>query len=155
MDTVAYNLAEDAADMVCDVIADIRTNNIERVVSRTLDSAILTSGMAMERVRSSRPCSGAEHLLSHALDKLQNYPLLHGEQVAAFAILTLDLHGHSTRVKQLWRVYDKIGLPRTPAEFGIHSGTLAQLEKEAIQIRPERYTILHHLNRNDFKIQTN
>lgn len=46
-----------------------------------LINALLMSGIAMEIAGSSRPASGSEHLISHALDKISDKPQMHGIQV--------------------------------------------------------------------------
>ena len=47
----------------------------------------------MEIAGSSRPCSGAEHLISHALDALHPGTAQHGEQVAFGALVATRLQG--------------------------------------------------------------
>jgi len=52
------------------------------------------SGLAMSIAGSSRPCSGAEHLISHAIDHLKlNHGLLHGAQVGSISLFILHLLG--------------------------------------------------------------
>ncbi|MFA6989045.1 MAG: iron-containing alcohol dehydrogenase family protein [Candidatus Gastranaerophilaceae bacterium] len=46
-----------------------------------LSNSLLMSGIAMEICGSSRPASGSEHLISHALDKISANPRIHGIQV--------------------------------------------------------------------------
>ena len=46
-----------------------------------LGTALMLNGIAMEVCGSSRPASGSEHLLSHALDATSSRPRLHGLQV--------------------------------------------------------------------------
>ncbi len=46
-----------------------------------LGTALMLNGIAMEICGSSRPASGSEHLLSHALDAMSARPRLHGLQV--------------------------------------------------------------------------
>ncbi len=48
---------------------------------RLLATALLMNGVAMEMSGSSRPASGSEHLISHALDAISARPRLHGLQV--------------------------------------------------------------------------
>lgn len=59
---------------------------------RLLCGALVMSGVAMEVSGSSRPASGAEHLISHAYDKLAKAPTLHGIQVgvATYAVAWLQ-----------------------------------------------------------------
>ncbi len=48
---------------------------------RLLATSLMMNGIAMEVCGSSRPASGSEHLISHALDLLAERPRLHGLQV--------------------------------------------------------------------------
>lgn len=48
---------------------------------RLLAQALLLNGVAMEMAGCSRPASGSEHLISHALDQISRHPKLHGLQV--------------------------------------------------------------------------
>jgi len=54
---------------------------------RLLASGLLLSGIAMEIAGSSRPASGSEHLISHALDTISIRPRLHGMQVGVASYL--------------------------------------------------------------------
>lgn len=48
---------------------------------RALAQGLMMSGIAMAIAGSSRPASGSEHLISHALDRGAQRPLAHGLQV--------------------------------------------------------------------------
>ncbi len=93
---------------------------------------------------SSRPCSGSEHLFSHALDVITPKTALHGEQCGVGAIM----------MAYLWRanwklIKDKlqtIGAPTTAEELGIQTNQIIDALIMARTIRPERYTILHTQN---------
>ncbi len=54
---------------------------------RSLANSLLISGIAMEIAGTSRPASGPEHLISHALDQLSRRPKMHGLQVGVAAYL--------------------------------------------------------------------
>jgi glycerol-1-phosphate dehydrogenase [NAD(P)+] len=60
---------------------------------RLLGTALMLNGIAMEIAGSSRPASGAEHLISHALDQISARPRLHGLQVGCAAYLIAHLQG--------------------------------------------------------------
>jgi glycerol-1-phosphate dehydrogenase [NAD(P)+] len=47
---------------------------------RVLLEALISCGVSMSIAQSSRPCSGSEHLFSHALNQIAPKPALHGEQ---------------------------------------------------------------------------
>lgn len=57
----------------------------------TLGTALMLNGIAMEICGSSRPASGSEHLVSHALDALSARPRLHGLQVGVATYLMCRL----------------------------------------------------------------
>jgi glycerol-1-phosphate dehydrogenase [NAD(P)+] len=70
---------------------------------RLLATALLLNGIAMEMCGSSRPASGSEHLISHALDALSARPRLHGLQVGIATYLVSILQGeNSDRVAGLF-----------------------------------------------------
>lgn len=52
-----------------------------------LATGLMLNGIAMEVAGSSRPASGSEHLISHALDALSTRPRLHGLQVGVASYL--------------------------------------------------------------------
>jgi glycerol-1-phosphate dehydrogenase [NAD(P)+] len=53
----------------------------------SLVNSLVISGIAMEVAGSSRPASGSEHLISHALDSISPAPAMHGIQVGIAAYL--------------------------------------------------------------------
>jgi glycerol-1-phosphate dehydrogenase [NAD(P)+] len=65
----------------------------------------MLNGIAMEVCGSSRPASGSEHLISHALDATSARPRLHGLQVGVASYLVSVLQGeHTERIAQLFDV---------------------------------------------------
>ncbi|MGF1581810.1 MAG: iron-containing alcohol dehydrogenase family protein [Gemmataceae bacterium] len=60
---------------------------------RLLGTALTLNGIAMEICGSSRPASGSEHLISHALDGLSSHPKLHGLQVGVATYIVSNLQG--------------------------------------------------------------
>jgi glycerol-1-phosphate dehydrogenase [NAD(P)+] len=70
---------------------------------KLLGSALLLNGIAMSICGSSRPASGSEHLISHALDGLSRRPRLHGLQVGVATYLVSLLQGsHAESIAQLF-----------------------------------------------------
>ena len=61
-----------------------------------LATALMLNGVSMSICGSSRPASGSEHLVSHALDALSVRPRLHGLQVGMATYLISQLHGTAT-----------------------------------------------------------
>lgn len=71
---------------------------------RLLATALLLNGIAMEMCGTSRPASGSEHLISHALDTISGRPRLHGLQVGVAAYIVSLLQGANTdRIDSLFR----------------------------------------------------
>jgi glycerol-1-phosphate dehydrogenase [NAD(P)+] len=71
---------------------------------RLLATALMLNGVAMEIAGSSRPASGSEHLISHALDITGARPRLHGLQTGTAAYLISGLQGgsHHERIGELF-----------------------------------------------------
>ena len=108
---------------------------------RMVVKALISCGVAMSVAGSSRPCSGSEHLFSHALDFLAPRPALHGEQCGMGTIVMAKLHGLNWRfVRERLRA---IGAPTTADEIGIQPRDIVRALAYAVKIRPERYTILN------------
>jgi len=119
--------------------ADVIRNNVEEGIRVVLE-ALISCGVAMSIAGSSRPCSGAEHLFSHALDMVAPKPALHGEQCGVGTIMMAYLHGINWRmVREKLR---RIGSPTTAKELGIKPRYIVEALTKAHKIRPERYTIL-------------
>lgn len=69
-----------------------------------LGTALMLNGIAMEICGSSRPASGSEHLVSHALDATSPRPRLHGLQVGVATYIMSRLQGgrQSERIARLF-----------------------------------------------------
>jgi glycerol-1-phosphate dehydrogenase [NAD(P)+] len=93
---------------------------------------------------SSRPCSGSEHLFSHALDMINHQHAMHGEQCGVGAILTAYLY--KSNWQKIRNTLKQIGAPTTAAELGVKDAEIVKALELAAKIRPERYTILNKLN---------
>src|SRR5262245_27542003 len=74
---------------------------------RLLAMSLLLNGIAMEVCGSSRPASGSEHLISHALDEISASPRLHGLQVGVATYLISLLQRNRTDV--IASLFDKTG----------------------------------------------
>ena len=107
---------------------------------RTIMEALISCGIAMCIAGSSRPCSGSEHLFSHALDLIAKKPALHGEQCGVGTIMMMYLHGG--KWKKVRRTLKIIGAPVTAKELGISDYEIIKALTIAHKIRPNRYTIL-------------
>ncbi|RMF95988.1 MAG: iron-containing alcohol dehydrogenase [Candidatus Schekmanbacteria bacterium] len=115
----------------------------EDFIIRLVEGLIL-SGVAMEISGNSRPCSGSEHKISHAIDALFNSPALHGEQVALGILISLYLQGGD--YEKMRKFFSLVGLPVHPKEIGLTKTQLVEAVCYAPQTRPGRYTILEKKN---------
>ncbi|QHS17231.1 NAD(P)-dependent glycerol-1-phosphate dehydrogenase [Halopenitus persicus] len=104
--------------------------------------ALVSSGVAMSIAGSSRPASGAEHLISHQLDRIAPGKALHGHQVGVGSILTEYLHsGEEGEWRSIRDALASIDAPTTAAELGVTDEELIRALTTAHEIR-DRYTIL-------------
>jgi glycerol-1-phosphate dehydrogenase [NAD(P)+] len=93
---------------------------------------------------SSRPCSGSEHLFSHALDMIKSNHAMHGEQCGVGTIMMAYLH--RANWKRIRGKLKMLGAPTNAHELGIEKEDVVKALETASTIRPERYTILNKLN---------
>lgn len=130
--------------------AKLVMENADQIVScqneglRVLLEALISCGVAMSIAGSSRPCSGSEHLFSHALDMLDSNHAMHGEQCGVGTILTSYLY--RSNWQKIRSTLKLIGAPTTANELGVKDSDVVKALELASKIRPERYTILHKLN---------
>ena len=134
--------------------AKILMENSSRFSKKGLDvrevvEALISAGVASCIAGSSRPCSGAEHLFSHAVDKLEPGIGLHGEKCGIGAIMIAKLQGQDWR--KIVKTLKSVGAPTTAKEIGLKSEVLAKALTIAQSLRPERYTILKEVNINENK----
>ena len=116
---------------------------------REIVEALISAGVASCIAGSSRPCSGAEHLFSHAVDKLEPGVGLHGEKCGIGAIMIAKLQGQDW--KNIVKTLKAVGAPTTAKEIGLKSDILAKALTIAQSLRPERYTILNQVNMTENK----
>lgn len=136
--SMAAALSQNAADMILEAAQDIRPGLEES--AWVVTKALIVSGVSMSVAGSSRPASGAEHMVSHTLDKLAPGRALHGEQCGVATILTLYLHGGNW--EQVRDALLHVGAPTTAKSLDIPRDTLIEALVEAHKVRPDRYTIL-------------
>ena len=136
--STAATLSEYAAQEIIDHAESIKPN-LEASVWTAI-RPILVAGIAMSVAGSSRPCSGSEHLFSHALERVSQHPSLHGEQCGVGAIMMMYLHGGDWR--RVKTALLTIGAPTTAPELGVSNEEIVRALVLAHSLRPDRYTIL-------------
>ncbi len=107
---------------------------------KDLAEGLAASGLSMIIAGNSRPASGAEHLISHALDRITDRKNPHGIQVGIATIFTQTLRGKDTQ--KIINFFKKIGFPLTPMDIGIDKKTFMEAVKLAPSTRKGRFTIL-------------
>lgn len=112
-----------------------------------LADALVTSGVAMMKVGTSRPASGAEHKISHAIDELFGARAHHGAQVAFASLISAALHG--LEVGELRRRLMNVELPHHPAQLRLSRTDMISVLLRAPDTRPGRFTILESAGLNE------
>jgi glycerol-1-phosphate dehydrogenase [NAD(P)+] len=135
----AASLALMSAKLVIENAEQIRPDNEEGL--RVLLEALISCGVAMSIAGSSRPCSGSEHMFSHALDVIRPNCSTHGQQCGVGTILMSCLHKAGwERIKTTLK---KLNAPTTACELNVDDKDIVKALEMATTIRPERYTILN------------
>lgn len=141
MNDIAYHLSRSAAiSLVCFKNMDLRSKQFLRMVIQ----GQINSGIAISLAGTSRPCSGSEHLISHAIDYLELSKELHGLQVASISLFTLFLQNKLT--KEYIEYAQNTGIPLDFTEFieDFNERKWSQILQKSREMRPGRITILDH-----------
>jgi len=117
--------------------------------ARVIVEALISAGVASCIAGSSRPCSGAEHLFSHALDKIAPSKGLHGEKCGIGAIMMAKLQGQDW--KKIIKTLREVGAPTTAKQIGVTEDQIVDALMIAQELRPERYTILKEIEMTEQK----
>ncbi|MDC1136315.1 sn-glycerol-1-phosphate dehydrogenase [Nitrosopumilus sp.] len=136
-----------AADLAM-MSAKIVMENSSEFAKKGLDERVIVEGLISAGVASciagsSRPCSGAEHLISHALDKIAPGIGLHGEKCGIGSIMMAKLQGQDWR--KIIKTLKDVGAPTTAKQIGLESNMIIEALMIAQELRPERYTILKEI----------
>jgi glycerol-1-phosphate dehydrogenase [NAD(P)+] len=115
----------------------------DRFVRRLADALIL-SGTAMIQAGTSRPASGGEHEISHAIDEHYGGRAMHGAQVAFGCMVSVALYGEDTAA--FAGRLERLGLPSRPSDLGLTAEEAAQIICAAPDTRPGRFTILEAID---------
>jgi glycerol-1-phosphate dehydrogenase [NAD(P)+] len=119
--------------------ADVIKPGVEEGLRVVLE-ALISCGVAMSIAGSSRPCSGSEHLFSHALDLVAPNKAMHGEKCGVGTIMLAYLYEMDW--KGIKATLQKAEAPTTAEELGVEPKSVVEALVRASEIRPERYTIL-------------
>jgi glycerol-1-phosphate dehydrogenase [NAD(P)+] len=111
-----------------------------------LAEALVLSGLAMATAGSSRPCSGGDHEILHAIDVLFPGTANHGELAGAASLFTSFLREDEGLADGIDACLRRHGLPRTPGDLGLTEEQFVEAVVRAPSTRPDRFTILEHLS---------
>ena len=152
LDDRAWDLSAQSYDLIRGRLdEDPATWSKDLQALRNLADALVLSGMAMIAAGTSRPASGGEHEVSHAIDELFGGRALHGAQVAFGCIVTTALYGDDT--EGLRATLRKLALPDEPSKLGLDTGDLVRVLIEAPNTRPGRFTIIEDANLDEAAVR--
>ena len=107
---------------------------------RLLAIALMLNGVAMEIAGSSRPASGSEHLISHALDQITSQPGLHGLQVGVATYIVSRLqHNQSDLIS---RLFQQTGFWEVIRQNPFSKREWLEAVRQASSIKDDFYTVL-------------
>jgi glycerol-1-phosphate dehydrogenase [NAD(P)+] len=119
-----------------------------------LAEGLVLSGLAMATAGSSRPCSGGDHEIVHAIDHLFPGTAGHGELAGAASLFTSFLHDDGRLTSEINACLTRHGLPRTYADLGLTEDQFVAALLDAPNTRPDRFTVLEHLAMDEGEART-
>lgn len=108
---------------------------------KELVDSLTMNGISMEIAGDSSPASGAEHLISHALDTFVSVPQLHGVQVGIASYTMAKVQDH--RYKRITKILQGTGFFDYAATLKMKKEDFKKAVEIAPSIKPNRYTYLH------------
>jgi glycerol-1-phosphate dehydrogenase [NAD(P)+] len=141
VDGLAVTLARTAAQAVLHQPGTVTDDEFLTVLAESL----VLSGIAMTVAGSSRPSSGGDHEILHAIDQLYPGAGTHGELAGLGALFCTYLRGDEYLFGLMSACLARHQLPRTPADLGLGPEEFTQAVLHAPATRPGRYTILERL----------
>jgi glycerol-1-phosphate dehydrogenase [NAD(P)+] len=142
VDGLAVTLSRVGAEAILNHPADMTDDGFVTILAESL----ISSGLAMAISGTSRPVSGGCHEISHALDHLFPGTGSHGEQCGLGGLFCTFLRGDLDRLGAMARCLHRHGLPVLPADLGLTDDQFVQAVVYAPRTRPDRYTIIEHLD---------
>jgi glycerol-1-phosphate dehydrogenase [NAD(P)+] len=141
VDDFAALLAQSAADLVYGTApVGLAAGRPDTAFLHRLLRGLVLSGLAMEIAGSSRPCSGAEHLISHALDARHPGTAQHGEQVAFGTLVATRLQGGNWTALREFMLSG--GMAAAVSGFALSEQDLIEVVHTAPSMRSDRHTVL-------------
>ncbi len=148
VDGLAAAMSRSAAQAVLHQPGSARTDEFLTVLAE----ALILSGLAMSVAGSSRPASGGDHEIMHAIDQLYPGTASHGELAGVGALFCTHLRGDLSQAATIAACLSRHGLPRTPEDLGLSQAEFVKAVAHAPETRPGRYTILERLAMSETEI---
>lgn len=151
---LAHEVKDEPFDKdVYEIVENALSSVLEDDGLETLIRAEIDAGRAMSVFGSSRPCSGTEHAISHAMDR--SHPDLHGLQVAfatPICLFYLEQVGYSDiSLDRIQEFMIEHNMPISFDHMGTTLPTFLDDVHHALKImkKRDRYSILEHLQVDD------
>jgi glycerol-1-phosphate dehydrogenase [NAD(P)+] len=141
VDGLAAAMSRTAAHAVLHQPGSARCDEFLTVLAESL----ILSGMAMAVAGSSRPSSGGDHEIMHAIDQMYPGTASHGELAGVGALFCAYLREDERQADLISACLSRHGLPRIPDDLGMSCADFAKAACFAPATRPGRYTILERL----------
>ena len=148
VDWLAVAMSRSAAQAVLHQPGPARSDEFLTVLAE----ALILSGLAMSVAGSSRPGSGGDHEIMHAIDQLYPGTGSHGELAGVGAVFCAYLRDDPGQAAMLAACLSRHGLPSTPDGLGMSRADFAKAVAHAPATRPGRYTILERLAMSEAEI---
>jgi glycerol-1-phosphate dehydrogenase [NAD(P)+] len=100
----------------------------------------MLNGVAMEVAGSSRPASGSEHLISHALDHITARPHLHGLQVGVATYIVARLQQNQS--ERIAALFHQTGFWDMVRQDPFSKREWLEAVRQAPSVKDDFYTIL-------------
>lgn len=143
---LAYHVQGTAFDDFAALLSDATVHQFLAMPVRSLEgirllaTALMLNGVAMGIAGTSRPASGSEHLISHALDNIGGKPCLHGLQVGvATYIVSLLQKQHSEAIS---RVFETTGFWQAIQKEPFSRSSWIAAARKAPSVKQDFYTVL-------------
>jgi len=146
VDRMALTVARTAAEALLHQPESIESDRFLTVLAESL----VLSGMSMAFAGDSRPASGGDHEILHAIDQLYPDTANHGELAGlgtafCFHLRATHLGEGAERLEEILACLGRHGLPRLPGDVGLSVEQFTEAVLYAPRTRPGRYTILEYL----------
>jgi glycerol-1-phosphate dehydrogenase [NAD(P)+] len=153
IDRRAWDMSVEAYEAIeADLDKDAESLAADPGFLRRLADALIHSGMAMIVSGTSRPASGGEHEISHALEEIYGSRAMHGAQVAFGCIVSMALYDDDH--KAFRERLTKLGLPQHPDDLRLTQDELVRVLLHAPDTRPGRFTILEDANLDEMSARS-